>query len=211
MPDRTIKASYQDFVGIYENAMTEESCRTIIEHFNRVEKSKFTYNRQEEDHRASKIFKDSNNYSLSKTSVFYNEGIDEIISHNDLWIFNQFKDVLWACYSDYRDQYGSMSALQEHGISGTVKIQKTKPSEGYHVWHCENSTIVEGNRLLLAILYLNDVENGGETEFLYQKMRIKPETGKLILCPTGFTHTHRGNPPLDGEKFIMTTWLEFVK
>ena len=59
------------------------------------------------------------------------------------------------------------------------------------------------------ILYLNDVEEGGETELLYQSMRFKPEAGTLLLFPAGFTHTHRGNPPLSGEKYIMTGWVEY--
>jgi hypothetical protein len=63
-------------------------------------------------------------------------------------------------------------------------------------------------RICAFILYLNDVEEGGETEFLYQKTRIKPERNKLILWPTSYTHIHRGNPPLSGEKYILTGWVE---
>jgi hypothetical protein len=58
------------------------------------------------------------------------------------------------------------------------------------------------------ILYLNDVEDGGETEFLYYHKRIKPKQGTLILFPAGYTHTHRGNPPLKGSKYILTGWVE---
>jgi hypothetical protein len=59
------------------------------------------------------------------------------------------------------------------------------------------------------MLYLNTVTEGGETEFLYQSKRVKAEKGTIVLCPTGFTHTHRGNPPLTGTKYLMNTWLEF--
>jgi hypothetical protein len=79
------------------------------------------------------------------------------------------------------------------------------------MWHCEHGNIRYGNRLALAILYLNDVDDGGETEFLYQGLRVKPTQGTLIICPSGFTHTHRGNPPLTGEKYIMNTWIEFIE
>jgi hypothetical protein len=64
-------------------------------------------------------------------------------------------------------------------------------------------------RLLAWSLYLNDVDEGGETEFLYQSMRIKPKMGTFVLWPAFFTHTHRGNPPLSGLKYIATGWVEF--
>jgi hypothetical protein len=58
------------------------------------------------------------------------------------------------------------------------------------------------------MLYLNDVEEGGETEFLYLKKRIKPQQNRLLIWPAGFTHTHRGNPPLSNNKYIITGWVE---
>ena len=59
------------------------------------------------------------------------------------------------------------------------------------------------------ILYLNDVPEGGETEFLYQRLRVSPKEGTLVIFPASYTHTHRGNPPLRGSKYIMTGWIEF--
>jgi hypothetical protein len=65
-------------------------------------------------------------------------------------------------------------------------------------------------RYLAYTVYLNTVEEGGETEFLYQKQRLKPEAGTLAIWPAAWTHVHRGNPPLSGSKYIITTWEEFV-
>ena len=59
------------------------------------------------------------------------------------------------------------------------------------------------------MLYLNDVKEGGETEFLYQHKRYQPKEGTLLIFPAGFTHTHRGNPPISNDKYIVTGWLEF--
>ena len=93
----------------------------------------------------------------------------------------------------------------------SIKIQKTCPTQGYHVWHCEHDALSDGrDRILAWTLYLNDVEEGGETEFLYQSLRFKPKTGTFILFPAHFTHTHRGNPPLSGVKYIATGWIEFL-
>jgi len=58
----------------------------------------------------------------------------------------------------------------------------------------------------VIITYLNDDFEGGETEFLYQGVRVKPEKGKTVIFPASYTHVHRGNPPIGGTKYIATTW-----
>lgn len=55
-------------------------------------------------------------------------------------------------------------------------------------------------------MYLNTIEEGGETEFLYCNKRIKAERGRLIVFPAAFTHTHRGNPPIGKDKYIISSW-----
>ena len=56
------------------------------------------------------------------------------------------------------------------------------------------------------MVYMNDVDEGGETEFLYQQKKIKPKTGRVVIFPASFTHQHRGNPPMSN-KYIITGWL----
>ena len=53
---------------------------------------------------------------------------------------------------------------------------------------------------------INDVEEGGETEFLHQHVRFTPKRGTVVFWPAAFTHQHRGNPPLKGTKYILTGW-----
>tara|TARA_R110000796_G_scaffold2144_1_gene8614 strand:+ start:175 stop:768 length:594 start_codon:yes stop_codon:yes gene_type:complete len=99
------------------------------------------------------------------------------------------------------------ASLGETSIRSTrQKLQKTKKGGGYHVWHHEQSSIDSIHRVLVWTIYLNDVEEGGETEFLYQSKRIKARKGKICMFPAGFTHVHRGNPPLSGDKYILTGW-----
>ena len=87
-------------------------------------------------------------------------------------------------------------------------MQKTEQSQGYHVWHMEHSSGMDSYRTICAwALFLNDVEEGGELEFLYQSKRVKPKQGDFVLWPAGYTHHHRGNPPISGVKYIYTGWL----
>ena len=55
-------------------------------------------------------------------------------------------------------------------------------------------------------LYLNDNFDAGETEFLHQHRREIPKKGDVLIFPAGYTHTHRGNPPIGGEKYLITSW-----
>ena len=58
-------------------------------------------------------------------------------------------------------------------------------------------------------MYLNDIEQGGETEFPMHGLRIKPKTGRLIIWPAAYTHPHRGNPPYQRKSYI-TGWFYAV-
>ncbi|MDB2562500.1 2OG-Fe(II) oxygenase [Sulfurimonas sp.] len=91
------------------------------------------------------------------------------------------------------------------------KYDKDKGNYGY--WHSETFPELPNNnalhRVLLYILYLNDVEEGGETEFFYQDVKVKPKKGTLVIAPCYFTHTHRGNIPISDNKYILTSWLQF--
>lgn len=99
---------------------------------------------------------------------------------------------------------------------GTINMQKyARGIGGYPHWHSENYPKANDphcealHRTLLFMYYLNDVEQGGETEFFYQRRRLQPSSGQLVVAPSGFTHTHRGNVPLSSDKYILTSWVLF--
>jgi hypothetical protein len=59
--------------------------------------------------------------------------------------------------------------------------------------------------------YLNDVYNGGETEFYHQQLKVKPQKGLTLIWPADWTYTHRGIVAPDEEKIIVTGWWNFIK
>ncbi|SHF76422.1 2OG-Fe(II) oxygenase superfamily protein [Microbulbifer donghaiensis] len=120
------------------------------------------------------------------------------------------------------EDIGSLSAQQlQMLVAGIYRLDQInfqhyeKARGGYYHWHSEHYPHPSDpnqkslHRVLFWLLYLNDVEEGGETEFHYQGVKIKPRKGSLILSPCGFTHTHRGNIPQSHDKYILTSWIMY--
>ena len=99
---------------------------------------------------------------------------------------------------------------------GPINLQRyTGGQGGYPYWHCElypkDATAETLHRHVLWTIYLNDGFDAGETEFLYQQRKIVPKAGSLLIAPAAFTHTHRGNRPVGGDKYIATSWILFQR
>lgn len=192
-----------NFIGVFDNALSKEHCEELIKVYEDSVKLNYAISRK--DMGKEKIYQDNNLvFVSSKTYVK-----DDIFFDAVQPAVQQFVNLAWISYEEYAKKYGVLTSLASHRFYDSVKIQKTKPSEGYHVWHCEHDERKNGSRLLLVMVYLNDVEEGGETEFLYQSRRVKPKQGTMVICPSSFTHTHRGNPPLTGDKYMINGWIEY--
>jgi hypothetical protein len=191
---------FDNFIGIYDNAVSPQLCDSFIEHFENLEKLNLTFDRKENGNNIKTEKDDETAFLLHSQTLKLN-------SSNPL--IGGFTNAFWPCYQNYVEKYPILKQHRTHGILFMV-IHKTKPGEGYHVWHCENMAQDAINKVSSFALYLNDVEEGGETEFLYLNKRIKPKKGTIIIWPAGYTHTHRGNPPLSGEKYLLSGHLEYV-
>jgi len=115
------------------------------------------------------------------------------------------RSLLSATLNDYLEKYPYLQ-MHFNWTSGISILQKTSPYEGYHEWHCESMGWVNNSRAIAWMIYLNDVEEGGETEFLYQQKKFKPIKNTALLWPGSWDHLHRGNPPISGDKYILTGW-----
>jgi hypothetical protein len=99
---------------------------------------------------------------------------------------------------------------------GAINLQRyTAGQGGYPYWHCElyprDASAETLHRHVLWTIYLNDDFSAGETEFLYQRRKVTPRAGSLLIAPAAFTHTHRGNRPEGGDKYIATSWILFQR
>lgn len=198
-----MNAELFDHIALYKNVYPEGYCQHLISEFNRLEEGGVGSNRQKSEG-AERHIKDDYQISI------------ELRNHNLLGFGNQdscdvFFDGLQRCYDDYTSKY---SVLRDNGkIRATVmKMQRTGPGGGYHVWHSEQGAGQRASRVVTYMLYLNSIapEDGSETEFLYQKKRFSPTENTMVIWPAAYTHAHRGNPVLGtNHKYIVTGWFYY--
>lgn len=195
-----MNVKFEDFNGIFENAFSDEFCDMAMGQFDRAVSMGYGLNRQDFEGVGSHI-KDDMAITTGMNVEMPAEYLDRV--------HREFLTKFWTdIYPHYSAKYSALNDVDKHTIF-CQKLQRTAVGGGYHVWHSEHAKGMNRNRLLTYILYLNDVDEGGETEFLYLHKRYKPKKGTLIISPSNFTHTHRGNPPLSNTKYILTGWVEF--
>ena len=156
-------------------------------------------------------------YALKRTVTLPTS--DNSIDRKDIALFShavpQVENIIVQamndCLSRYREQYHCLDSLVNIS-SDEIKLQKTEPRGGFHKWHCEAARVETAKRVLAWTLYLNDIPEGeGETEFVWQGVRIAPKVGNFAIWPAAFTHVHRGNPVYSCDKYIATGWFSLIK
>ena len=194
MNEKTVNIT--NFIGVYDNYITPQECNKAIKLYEDEDKFKNTINRISGE-QASILQKQDQQFFAAPFNL-------------DVW-WEQLKpmmlnfDIAWNHYiknTGAGDAYGVPFHFTD------MKIQKTLPTEGYHIWHLEHGKgFMNEPRAFVFTVYLNDVEEGGETEFLHFSKRVKPKTGRIVIWPAGFPYVHRGNSPLSGKKYILTSWM----
>jgi len=195
--ERNIKID--KFIGVYDGYITEDMCKEVIKFYELKNNMQQSFTRLTSENSSSLLKQDT-------TVVIDQNNLEEWFT-NFKTLFVNFDIAL----KHYILNSGIGAAYDNNKFEYTImRIQKTLPTEGYHIWHVEQSAGYEyAKRVMAFTIYLNDVEEGGETEFLYQSIRVKPKTGRIVIWPSAFPFVHRGNPPISGEKYLLTSWMLF--
>ncbi len=90
------------------------------------------------------------------------------------------------------------------------KIQHYKRNEGHFKWHFDALGPGAWERQLAVIVYLNSVEDGGETCFHRQNLQVKPVAGDALFFPTFWTHRHCGQIPKSEDKYVISSFVSFA-
>lgn len=109
---------------------------------------------------------------------------------------------------DYAAEYG-------HGIKEMEPPQVLHYSsdpDGRQFYKPHVDTDYSGNghiRDFSAVLYLNTVEEGGDTVFTYFGAGVKPVEGRIVFFPANYAYMHEALPPVSEDKFAVVTWFRF--
>lgn len=222
-----------DFIEVYPDAVSANDCRRIIERFEssgqavrgRTGSSVDTELKDSYDiavtgvpgwQDVDKVLQDAAFLGLQKyVSKYYFALIGPMALRMQDKVTGQVKLIDAESFpSVEQEQYVQM--LDSVFRPGAVNLQKYLAGQGgYPHWHSEIYPIDQRceplHRVLLWTIYLNDVPEAGETEFYYQERKIAPRAGHLLIAPAGFTHTHRGNTPTGGDKYIATSWVLYQR
>ncbi len=178
-----------DLIFRYTDVFNEEECKALCNYIDGLdEKSFLADNRKHLSSWEHKSFNIAHNYHMSAAS----------------WLGEKILPRMEPCVNHYLEMFSVLgkSSFRCHDL----KIKKIDPGAGFHSWHFENGSVTSSGRLFVIQAFLNTIEEGGETEFLYQNRREKAIAGDVLMFPASYTHTHRGNTPINQTKYIATSW-----
>tara|TARA_Y100001963_G_C6694240_1_gene406185 strand:+ start:440 stop:997 length:558 start_codon:yes stop_codon:yes gene_type:complete len=182
-----------NFIHCESNAYSLDSCDKLIRYF-------------------------EDNISISKPGTRGSSDIG-LVKDLELTLELNKQNTFWGLLSSinkgiqtYKDLYPLIdSDIDQWGLNPSCQLMKYNPNNYYDKIHCESDTyhhpIVE--RCFAWMLYLNDIKEGGGTEFIYQKITAKPRAGDLYIWPAYWTHMHRGVNAPNEYKYILTGWFSY--
>lgn len=155
-----------------------------------------------------KTIKDTQDMIIPETDEWYdiNQALsNELQKHMKLYIQSVEKGENYKKENNYGKDFHH---LDEKLIQvNNFMIQRYEQNKGKYVYHQDGSNESTQSRAVTYLWYLNDVVEGGETDFYGGSFQVKPETGKLLLFPAFWCYPHRGNMPISSSKYIVTGWL----
>ncbi len=222
-----------DFIGVYDGALGAEQCDAIRARFDASDKVA----RGRTGNGVDIEKKDSYDLTLNGLAEWDDVGalLTQTMARYLAQYMDRYRMLLIGALSpqvahpetgepvtlslDNFSEFGTpnvVELMQSIYRVGHVNLQKyLQGSGGYHHWHSEiypqNAGCETLHRVLLWQFYLNDVEDGGETEFLYQNRKVEARKGRLVIAPAGFTHTHKGHVARSSDKYIATSWILFQR
>lgn len=127
----------------------------------------------------------------------------------DIELEKSICQAVTAAVAIYKQEYRHLDDWVNIQDSG-FQIQKYPKCYGYYRPHVDSfpmpySAISE--RVLAMVIYLNDVDFGGETNFPLHEVAVTPKAGRIVFFPATWTHLHESRVPISGDKWIISSFI----
>lgn len=109
----------------------------------------------------------------------------------------------------YNQQLGLTLPVPASTLMSDLRMKRYRANTGEAFQPHFDAIYEVANRYLVFLWYLNDVDEGGETEFLDLGVKISARAGRLVVFPPYWMYQHAGLPPLSGDKYILSMYLLF--
>lgn len=136
----------------------------------------------------------------SDTSVRRSSTFPLPVHFNNPTVFFELAQTVYLYAQQYAEENGIYFSHME-----TLSMLEYLAGDGFY--HPHHDFGPETPRTISAILYLNDVEEGGETYFDQIDLTVVPQEGRLVLFPSTFPYSHEARNPLSGNKYVVVTWF----
>lgn len=175
-----------DHIMVIDDVFSAELCQEIIRRF-------------EADPAKNNAYSTTND----KLSMPYRQGLCITISERESW--RDIDQQLYQGITEAARCYMLRYNIQTDAIDNGYTVARFEPGEVTrpHIDSVHGKSVF---RLITAVCYLNDLDQGGETYFIQQGASVKPKRGRVVLFPPFFTHPH-GSTPASDRRYIMVTWI----
>ena len=220
-------------IGIYENALSDETCDFIVDLINRNPQTTYEGQTGSGINKKVKISTDIDLYDFKHIDKKEKQHSAFDVTYVNSRVFPETfsslkKHLIKYCkennlvgpWPNGGPMFGDNDKTEEQCWerirefftfdSSVALCKKYNKNEGHFNWHCDKgppNDLRQFNRACVCMFYLNDVDEGGETEFYSQNISIKPKKGTLVIFPSYFTHLHRGKKPISNDKYICNFWF----
>ena len=171
--ERKKKSKFSDFIYIERDALPKSFCNNVIEKF------------EQDDRKRQGQVGGGVHLEIKRSSDLSITELEDWKSYDQAF-FRCLNNGLKKYVRFLPEEYTIHKALSEIKNDTGYQIQRTQPGD-YYIWHHDQSA----TRMVTFIWYLNDIKDGGYTEFI-DGTRIQPEAGKLIIFPSTWDFLHRG-------------------
>ncbi len=189
------RSEIKDFIGVFDGFVTDEACDAIIHHLHEMNKAGMVYTGKEPGLAVS------GNASVAEQAMFF---------PRPAVIIQPFFKTFWdSCYKQYMDQYPILTTAGTHSIF-SMRLIRCPIGGSDAKWHTEELEKINPSRVTSMMVFLNDVNEGGDIEFTNQHRRIQARKGRMVIWPAAWTHTYKAHTPISNDKYYLTTTLEIV-